>query len=152
MFWQSIQSTIWMRCVAKCPRVMERWKRISKKQIICSKWIESVFKNCEISWAFSSTFIQMRIAFSSASYRTTYLIPLYTKSLFMADVGGLIALFMGASLISFIEIIFYIALNRFCWPKSPRTDVHHSKTRCFSAPENVENEIQGRKIRRHSLI
>lgn len=62
---------------------------------------------------FSATFNRIRVAFSSDSYRPIYRDEMYSNKVFLANVGGLFGLFIGASVLSFIEFIYYFTFYGF---------------------------------------
>lgn len=62
---------------------------------------------------FSATFNRIRVVFAADSYRPIYRVELYSHKAFLANVGGLFGLFIGASVLSFIEFIYYFTLYGF---------------------------------------
>lgn len=62
---------------------------------------------------FSSTFSRVLISFKEELFTPSRRLEYYNLNQFLANSGGLFGLFMGASLLSFIELLYYFTLRVF---------------------------------------
>ena len=78
--------------------------------------IEDLYKarNKTMPSFFAIVFTKIKILFKEAKISTTERSELYGFHDFMADCGGLLGLFMGVSILSVIELIYYFTLRLVC--------------------------------------
>lgn len=89
---------------------------------------------------FRATFNRIRVTFATDSYRPIYRTELYTLSDFLASCGGLFGLFIGASLLSFIEIIYYFTLHGFSMPNKRKNEIEMVTGQKRKKTKNKKND------------
>lgn len=76
---------------------------------------------------FRVQFARFSIYFKEAQFITSKRSELYGPTDFLANCGGLLGLFMGVSLLSLVEIVYYLTV-RLCCPKPKSVRVEESSS------------------------
>jgi amiloride-sensitive sodium channel len=79
---------------------------------------------------------RLTIFFKENQFITSKRSELYGGTDFMANVGGLLGLFMGVSILSLIEIIYYLTIRLACNLNLRR--LYRNKLRRLSIPSNKD--------------
>lgn len=73
-----------------------------------------------IHFPFSSSFSRLTLSFKMDHLLPAKRMEFYNVASFLSETGGLFGFFVGASMLSFIELIYFITL-RPCFPQQRRT-------------------------------
>lgn len=76
---------------------------------------------------FSSTFSRLIVFFKQEQFMASKRLEFHSVTDFLANSGGLFGLFMGASLLSFVEFIYFFTLRQFCEKRTKINTKHQSQ-------------------------
>lgn len=92
----------------------------------------------------SSTFSRVVMSFKEELFTPSRRAEYYTLTNFLANSGGLAGLFLGASLLSFIELIYYFTLRIF-FTRRKQNKIKH-------ANNNTTSKLQKEHVKRRVTI
>lgn len=76
--------------------------------------ISEIIRSLNLTSYFSSTFSRLMVFFKQEQFMATKRLEFHSVTDFVANSGGLFGLFMGASLLSFVEFIYFFTLRQLC--------------------------------------